>query len=125
MRWGQGAVLAVAAARELDDAIPRYSANEFDTARSCSSRRAIRARAGLRQFLAGERQHWLAREIALKWKRVLKRVDLTSRSLVTLVEPGSCFAGTLAELVFAADRSYMLIGKMEGDNRPPGHHRAR
>ena len=50
---------------------------------------------------------------------MLKRVDLTSRSLVALVEPGSCFAGTLAELVFAADRSYMLIGNREGDNRPP------
>jgi benzoyl-CoA-dihydrodiol lyase len=53
------------------------------------------------------------------WKRVLKRVDLTSRSLVTLVEPGSCFAGTLAELVLAADRSYMLIGTRAGDDRPP------
>jgi benzoyl-CoA-dihydrodiol lyase len=50
---------------------------------------------------------------------VLKRIDVTSRTLVTLVEPGSCFAGTLAELVFAADRSYMLIGSREGDNRPP------
>ena len=50
---------------------------------------------------------------------MLKRVDLTSRSLVTLIEPGSCFAGTLAELVFASDRSYMLIGHLEGDNRPP------
>ena len=36
-----------------------------------------------------------------------------------LIEPGSCFAGTLAELIFAADRSYMLIGRLEGDNRPP------
>ncbi len=42
-----------------------------------------------------------------------------SRTLVTLVEPGSCFVGTLAELVFAADRSYMLIGSRQGDNRPP------
>ena len=50
---------------------------------------------------------------------MLKRVDLTSRSLVALVEPGSCFAGTLAELVFAGDRSYMLIGQRDGDNRPP------
>jgi len=55
----------------------------------------------------------------LKWKRVLKRVDLTSRSLVTLIQPGSCFAGTLAELIFASDRSYMLIGRLDGDNRPP------
>ena len=51
--------------------------------------------------------------------RVLKRIDLTSRTLVALVEPGSCFAGTLAEIVFAADRSYMLVGQREGDNRPP------
>jgi benzoyl-CoA-dihydrodiol lyase len=49
----------------------------------------------------------------------LKRIDVTSRTLVTLVEPGSCFVGTLAELVFAADRSYMLIGSRQGDNRPP------
>ena len=50
---------------------------------------------------------------------MLKRVDLTSRSLVTLIEPGSCFAGTLAELAFASDRSYMFLGRREGDNRPP------
>jgi benzoyl-CoA-dihydrodiol lyase len=50
---------------------------------------------------------------------VLKRVDLTSRSLVTLIEPGSCFAGTLAELPLASDRSYMLIGSREGDNKAP------
>jgi benzoyl-CoA-dihydrodiol lyase len=50
---------------------------------------------------------------------VLKRVDVTSRSLVALVEPGSCFAGTLAELVFACDRSFMLVGALQGDNRPP------
>src|SRR5262249_18823114 len=62
---------------------------------------------------------WLAHEIRNLWKRVLKRVDLTSRSLVALVEPGSCFAGTLAELVFATDRSYMLIGQRDGDNKPP------
>ena len=51
-----------------------------------------------------------AREIRHFWKRVLKRIDLTSRSLVTLIEPGSCFAGTLAELAFASDRSYMFLG---------------
>jgi benzoyl-CoA-dihydrodiol lyase len=70
-------------------------------------------------FLEAHRDHWLVREIVLKWKRLLKRVDLTSRSLVALIEPGSCFAGTLAELVFAADRSYMLAGTRAGDNRPP------
>ena len=61
-------------------------------------------------FLEANKAHWLVNEIRQYWKRVLKRIDVTSRTLVTLVEPGSCFAGTLAELVFAADRSYMLIG---------------
>jgi benzoyl-CoA-dihydrodiol lyase len=50
---------------------------------------------------------------------VLKRVDLTSRSLVAVIEPGSCFTGTLAEVVLACDRSYMLIGQLNGGNRPP------
>jgi benzoyl-CoA-dihydrodiol lyase len=70
-------------------------------------------------FLGANKDHWLSREITHYWKRVLKRVDLTSRTLVALVEPGSCFAGTLAELVFATDRSYMLIGQHDGDNKPP------
>jgi benzoyl-CoA-dihydrodiol lyase len=71
------------------------------------------------RFLDANKEHWLGREIRNLWKRTLKRVDLTSRSLVALIEPGSCFAGTLAELVFASDRSYMLIGKLAGDNKPP------
>ena len=107
-------------ARELDDAILDIRLNEFDTAvivfKSEGDPEAVLA---YDRFLQANASHWLAREIVLKWKRVLKRVDLTSRSLVTLIEPGSCFAGTLAELVFAADRSYMLIGRMDGDNRPP------
>jgi benzoyl-CoA-dihydrodiol lyase len=59
------------------------------------------------------------REILLFVKRTLKRLDLTSRTLVALVEPGSCFAGLLAEILFAADRVYMLNGTFEDDNRPP------
>ena len=62
---------------------------------------------------------WLAREIQLYWKRVLKRIDLTSRSLVALIENGSCFAGFLAEILFACDRTYMMAGEFEGDNRAP------
>jgi benzoyl-CoA-dihydrodiol lyase len=107
-------------ARELDDAILDIRLNEFDTAvivfKSEGDPEAVLA---YDRFLEDNVRHWLAREISLKWKRVLKRIDVTSRSLVTLIEPGSCFAGTLAELVFAADRSYMLIGRLEGDNRPP------
>ena len=56
---------------------------------------------------------WLAREIVLYWKRTLKRLDVTSRSLIALIEPGSCFAGSLLELALAADRSYMLFGVFE------------
>ena len=59
------------------------------------------------------------REIRHYLKRVLKRVDVTPKSFIALIEPGSCFAGTLAELAFAADRSLMLIGTREGDNRAP------
>ncbi|MDX1528784.1 MAG: benzoyl-CoA-dihydrodiol lyase, partial [Gammaproteobacteria bacterium] len=57
--------------------------------------------------------------ILLYWKRLLKRIDLTSRTLVALIEPGSCFAGLLAEIPLACDRSYILAGRFEGDNRPP------
>jgi benzoyl-CoA-dihydrodiol lyase len=107
-------------ARELDDAILDIRANELDVAAivftSSGDPEQVLA---YERFLDANKNNWLAREIAGLWKRVLKRIDLTSRSLVALVEPGSCFAGTLAELVFAADRSYMLIGRLEGDNRPP------
>ena len=107
-------------ARELDDAILDIRANEFDIAvvlfKSSGDPAQVLA---YDQFLDANKEHWLAREIRSLWKRTLKRVDLTSRSLVALVEPGSCFAGTLAELVFASDRSYMLIGKLAGDNKPP------
>jgi benzoyl-CoA-dihydrodiol lyase len=107
-------------ARELDDAILDIRLNEFDVAaivfKSVGDPHTV---LGYDIFMAQQSRQWLAAEIRHYWKRVLKRVDLTSRSLVALIEPGSCFAGTLAELVFAADRSYMLIGRMEGDNRPP------
>src|SRR6516164_2193770 len=110
----------LAIARELDDAILDIRANELDTAAIIfkSSGDAVQVLA-YDAFLDANRDHWLAREIRSLWKRVLKRVDLTSRSLVTLIEPGSCFAGTLAELALASDRSYMLLGKRPGDNKPP------
>ncbi len=107
-------------ARELDDAILHIRLNELDVAaivfKSSGDPGQVLA---YDRFLDANKDHWLAREIRLLWKRVLKRVDLTSRSLVTLIEPGSCFAGTLAELPFASDRSYMLIGLRDGDNKPP------
>jgi benzoyl-CoA-dihydrodiol lyase len=108
------------AARELDDAILDIRLNEFDVAAVVFKTSGDAAQVlAYDAFLAANKEHWLAREITHYWKRVLKRVDMTSRSLVALVEPGSCFAGTLAELVFATDRSYMLIGQHHGDNKPP------
>jgi benzoyl-CoA-dihydrodiol lyase len=107
-------------ARELDDAILHIRLNELEVAaivfKSSGDPEQVLA---YDRFLDANQSHWLAREIRLLWKRVLKRVDLTSRSLVTLIEPGSCFAGTLAELPFASDRSYMLVGLRDGDNKPP------
>ena len=107
-------------ARELDDAILNIRLNELDVAaivfKSAGDPAAVLA---YEDLLDANKDYWLARQIRNLWKRVLKRVDLTSRSLVTLIEPGSCFAGTLAEFAFASDRSYMLIGNREGDNKPP------
>jgi benzoyl-CoA-dihydrodiol lyase len=107
-------------ARELDDAILNIRLNELEVAAIVFKSSGDPAQVlTYDKFLDANKDHWLAREIRGLWKRVLKRVDLTSRSLVTLIEPGSCFAGALAELVFASDRSYMLIGTRGGDNRPP------
>ncbi|WP_315835868.1 2,3-epoxybenzoyl-CoA dihydrolase [Bradyrhizobium prioriisuperbiae] len=107
-------------ARELDDAILHLRINELGTAMFVFKSHGDRAQVlAYDAFLDAHKDHWLVNEIRHYWKRVLKRVDVTSRTLVALVEPGSCFVGTLAELVFAADRSYMLIGEKQGDNRPP------
>jgi benzoyl-CoA-dihydrodiol lyase len=122
-----GAMLALGAdfwplqlARELDDAILHIRLNELDVAAIVFKSSGDPAQVlAYDRFLDANKAHWLTREIRLLWKRVLKRVDLTSRSLVTLIEPGSCFAGTLAELPFASDRAYMLTGVRNGDNRPP------
>ncbi len=106
-------------ARELDDAILHLRLNErllgLVVFRSQGDPERLRAHEDL---LLANRDHWLANETLLYWKRVLKRVDMTSRSLVALVEHGSCFAGVLAELLWAVDRSYMMLDAFEGDNRP-------
>ena len=107
-------------ARELDDAILHLRLNEPEIGVLIFKSQGEPAQVlAYDAFLDANKGHWLAREILHYWKRVLKRVDVTSRSLVALIEPGSCFAGTLAEIVFACDRSFMLIGGLPGDNRPP------
>ncbi len=107
------------AARELDDAILHLRNNELEIGVIVFRTQGDPALVAAHEaFLLDNRDDWLANEILLYWKRVLKRVDMTSRSLAALIEPGSCFAGPLAELAFAADRSYMADGEFEGDNRP-------
>jgi benzoyl-CoA-dihydrodiol lyase len=72
------------------------------------------------ELLLGSSGDCLANEIVHYWKRTLKRLDVTSRSLIALIEPGSCFAGSLLELALAADRSFMLTGVFEDDREPAG-----
>ena len=105
-------------ARELDDAILELRLNELEMGTLIFKSEGDAGRVlAFDAFLDSHKQDWLAREIANYWRRVLKRVDVTSRSLVATVEPGSCFAGTLAEIVFACDRSFMFQGARKGDNR--------
>lgn len=106
-------------ARELDDAILHMRANEpeiglliFKTHGEASAVLAYDA------LMEAHKDHWFINEVRHYLKLVFKRIDLTSRSLIALIEPGSCFVGTLAELVFAADRTMMLEGTFEGDTKP-------
>ena len=107
----------LAMARELDDALLHLRLNEASIGlivfRSEGDPAAVLAADSL---LEQYQDDWLVREIRLLLKRVFKRVDMMARSLITLIEPGSCFAGSLAELVFAADRSIMFLGSA-GDNQ--------
>jgi benzoyl-CoA-dihydrodiol lyase len=103
-------------ARQLDDAILHLRLNESDAGtwvfRTQGDSDLV---AAYDDLLLEHSSDWLAREIALYLKRTLKRLDVSSRSLVTLIEPGSCFTGTLLELALAADRCYMLDGVFEDD----------
>ena len=117
----QGAAFwPLALARELDDAMMHLRLNETEIGTwvllSQGDADLVEAYDAL---LAKETSNWLVREIVLYWKRTLKRLDVSSRSLIALVEPGSCFTGTLFEIVLAADRSYMLDGTFEGSNQEP------
>lgn len=106
-------------ARELDDAILHLRLNERALGLVVFRSRGDPALVGSHEdLLLANADHWLANEVLQYWKRVLKRIDMTARSLVALVEHGSCFAGVLAELLWAADRSYMMRDAFEGDNRP-------
>jgi benzoyl-CoA-dihydrodiol lyase len=118
---GAGAAFwPLAIARELDDAILHLRLNEPELGlivlRTEGDAAAVLAADAL---LSSHASDWLVREIRHYLKRVFKRLDLTARSLIALIEPGSGFAGTLAELAFAADRALMFTGTRQGDNRAP------
>ncbi|MCP4011384.1 MAG: 2,3-epoxybenzoyl-CoA dihydrolase [Proteobacteria bacterium] len=110
---------SLALARQLDDALLYLRLNEPELGTLIFKTHGDGEKVlSYDNLLLDHADNWLVREITLYWKRTLKRVDMTSRSIVALIEPGSCFAGILAELVFAADRSYMLEGQFEGDDLP-------
>ncbi len=106
-------------ARELDDAILQLRLNEMEIGLLTFTSQGDPDKLAAHEALLHENtDHWLANEVLLYWKRILKRVDVTSRSMIALVEHGSCFTGVLAELLFSVDRSYMMEDEFEGDNRP-------
>jgi benzoyl-CoA-dihydrodiol lyase len=110
----------LAMTRTLDDAILHLRLNEGDIGtwvlRSEGAHASVEA---MEKVLIEQPDDWLVREVFLYWKRTLKRLEVSSRSLMALVEPGSCFAGMLLELVLAADRVYMLDGDFEFSDLPP------
>ena len=109
----------LALAREMDDAILHLRANEGGVGTWVFRTKGDPALAqAYDDMLQDCADNWLAREITLYLKRTLKRLDVSSRSLVALVEPGSCFAGTLLELALAADRCYMLDGALDDGEEP-------
>lgn len=95
--------------RELDDALLHLRVNEPETGLVC-----IRTEGRIDDLLAADKalaahkDHPLIREILLHMARVLRRLDLTAKSFFAVIDPGSCFAGNLLELMLASDRSYML-----------------
>jgi benzoyl-CoA-dihydrodiol lyase len=106
-------------ARELDDAILNMRTNELDIGtwilKTSGDSKAVLASDAL---MLAHKDHWLVRETIGLLRRTLARLDVSSRSLFTLIEPGSCFAGTLAELAFCADRTYMLTLPDDAERAP-------
>ena len=104
----------LALARELDDVILRLRTNENDLGtwvfRVVGDTEAARAYDQQLEDLASD---WLVNEIRHYLKRTFKRLDVTSRSLISVIEPGSAFVGFLAEIAYASDRQYMLEGVYE------------
>jgi benzoyl-CoA-dihydrodiol lyase len=100
---------ALAAARELDDAILMLRTNHLDIGTwLLKTRGETASMLALDDTLSRFEKHWFVREVIGMWRRTLARLDVTSRTMFAIVERGSCFVGTLFELALAADRTYML-----------------
>ncbi|PRY50164.1 benzoyl-CoA-dihydrodiol lyase [Geodermatophilus tzadiensis] len=109
----------LATTRELDDAILRLRTNELEIGTWLLRTEGDGATvAAYDELLLAHRDHWLVNETIGFYRRTVKRLDTTSRSLFALIEPGSCFVGSLAEIALAADRQYMLEGQFEDDEDP-------
>jgi benzoyl-CoA-dihydrodiol lyase len=109
----------LAACRELDQLLLHLRFNEPEVGTwVLATRGDLDAVLAADDVIASCYDDWFVREVRLYWARTLKRLDLSARTLVALIDPGSCFAGTLAELVLAADRSLMADGTLEGDVHP-------
>ena len=104
--------------RELEDAILHLRFNEMDLGLWVFKSQGDGAAFLAHEAVIATSDHWLAVEIRHYWKRTLKRIDVTSRSLAAFVENGSCFVGLLSEILFAVDRTYMMEGEFEDDERP-------
>ncbi len=106
-------------ARELDDAILSMRTNVLDVGiwllRTEGDAAAVQQ---VDETLAKHANHWFVRETVGMLRRTLARLDVSSRTLFALIEPGSCFVGTLAELAFAGDRAYMLMLPDEPEKAP-------
>ena len=104
--------------RELEDAILHLRFNEMDLGLWVFKSQGDGAAFLAHEAVIATSDHWLAVEMRHYWKRTLKRIDVTSRSLAAFVENGSCFVGLLSEILFAVDRTYMMEGEFEDDERP-------
>ena len=109
----------LAMGRELDDAILHLRTNELDVGNWILKTQGDAAAVlAADQTLIAHQDHWLVRQTLGLLRRTFARLDVSSRSLFALIEPGSCFVGMLAELVFCADRAYMLVLPDDTEHEP-------
>jgi len=109
MRERGSALWALRVFRELDDVLLDLRFNRPEVGVVVLETRGVARRVlASDEALVANREDWFVNEVLHHMKRVLKRLDLTARSLIALIDEGSCFAGSLFELALAADRSYML-----------------